>query len=57
MSALRHVRWVLATTWWQVSYWIRPYDMLADRRRWFWQPAQQCRGCWVCAPADGEEQK
>jgi hypothetical protein len=27
-----------------VGYWLRPYDMLADRRRWFWQPAQRCGG-------------
>jgi hypothetical protein len=24
------------------GYWIRPYDMLADRRRWRWQPQQRC---------------
>jgi len=24
------------------GYWIRPYDMLADRRRWRWQPRQRC---------------
>lgn len=23
-------------------YWVRPYDMLADRRRWFWQRRQRC---------------
>ena len=26
------------------SYWVRPYDMLADRRRWFWQKATRCGG-------------
>lgn len=26
----------------RVGYWLRPYDMLADRRRWFWQPRQRC---------------
>lgn len=26
----------------RVGYWVRPYDMLADRRRWFWQPRQPC---------------
>jgi hypothetical protein len=26
----------------RVGYWLRPYDMLADRRRWFWQPAMRC---------------
>lgn len=25
-----------------VGYWIRPYDMLADRRRWRWQKPQRC---------------
>lgn len=27
----------------RVGYWIRPYDILADRRRWWWEPAQRCR--------------
>lgn len=33
-------------TWWlqTIGYWIRPYDMLADRRRWRWQPRQRCGG-------------
>jgi hypothetical protein len=26
----------------QYSYVIRPFDMLADRRRWFWQPRTPC---------------
>lgn len=26
----------------RLSYRMRPYDMLADRRRWFWQKAQRC---------------
>jgi len=26
----------------RVGYWVRPYDMLADRRRWFWQRRQEC---------------
>jgi len=30
--------WMLA----RFGYWLRPYDMLADRRRWRWQPAQPC---------------
>lgn len=34
--------WWLKSTWWQASYWIRPYDMIADRRRWRWQPAAPC---------------
>ncbi len=28
--------------WHRVGYWLRPYDMLADRRRWFWQPRLRC---------------
>lgn len=27
-----------------LGYIIRPYDMLADRRRWFWQKPQRCGG-------------
>jgi hypothetical protein len=26
-----------------VSYWIRPYDVLADARRWRWQPRYPCQ--------------
>lgn len=26
----------------RLSYWLRPFDVLADRRRWRWQPRQQC---------------
>lgn len=29
------------------SYRVRPYDMLADRRRWFWQPRTRCAGVLV----------
>ncbi len=29
----------------RVGYAVRPYDMLADSRRWFWQPRQKC-GWW-----------
>lgn len=29
--------------WWWLSYEIRPYDMLADSRRWFWQPRKRCQ--------------
>jgi len=25
------------------GYWIRPYDMFADRRRWRWQPPEVCQ--------------
>lgn len=24
------------------GYRVRPYDMIADRRRWFWQPRTPC---------------
>lgn len=27
----------------RVGYRVRPFDMLADRRRWFWQPRERCR--------------
>lgn len=40
------MRWLLVETrWWarRVGYWFRPYDMLADARRWRWQPRQRCR--------------
>lgn len=30
------------TLWMRWRYWIRPFDMLADRRRWAWQPRQPC---------------
>lgn len=33
------VRWVVDA----IGYKIRPYDMLADRRRWFWQPRERCQ--------------
>lgn len=33
----------IASWWWSASYAIRPYDMLADRRRWFWQPPTPCQ--------------
>lgn len=26
-----------------IGYWIRPYDMIADRRRWFWQRRIRCQ--------------
>lgn len=33
------LRWCAETFW----YMVRPYDMLADRRRWFWQPRERCQ--------------
>lgn len=30
------------TLWMRWRYWIRPFDDLADRRRWKWQPRQPC---------------
>lgn len=38
MSAVAWVRWAAT----RVGYWLRPYDMLADSRRWCWQPRQRC---------------
>lgn len=32
------LRWVFVA----IGYRIRPYDMLADRRRWWWQKRVQC---------------
>lgn len=32
------VRWAIQ----RVGYWIRPYDTIADRRRWCWQPRTPC---------------
>lgn len=39
------IRWLFAYLAWSIEtagYWIRPYDMLADRRRWRWRPRQRC---------------
>lgn len=33
------LRWAIE----RLGYVVRPYDMLADRRRWFWQRATPCR--------------
>jgi hypothetical protein len=38
MIAWLWLRWALR----RIGYMIRPYDMLADRRRWFWQPRTRC---------------
>lgn len=27
---------------WLAAYAVRPYDVIADRRRWFWQPRTPC---------------
>ncbi|AGL13851.1 hypothetical protein [Actinoplanes sp. N902-109] len=32
------LKWALV----RAGYVVRPYDMLADRRRWFWQSRQRC---------------
>lgn len=45
MITVYPVRVVGAWTAWlvvSVGYWIRPYDMLADARRWRWQPRAKC---------------
>lgn len=39
---MRAAYWWLKSVWWQAAYAVRPYDMLADRRRWFWQPRTPC---------------
>lgn len=36
---LRRLLWLIE----RISYRVRPYDMLADRRRWFWQPRTPCQ--------------
>ncbi len=39
-------RWLVAEVRWaliRIGYWIRPYDMLLDRRRWAWQPRTRCQ--------------
>lgn len=39
------IRYWLACLRWaaeRVGYWIRPYDMIADARRWFWQRRARC---------------
>ncbi len=43
MIRLLRIVWV-EVRWWAESfgYWLRPYDMLADARRWRWQPRQRC---------------
>lgn len=38
LSPWRWLRWARV----QFGYWLRPYDMLADRRRWKWRPRQRC---------------
>lgn len=53
MTTVRYlIRWVWAEARWlwavvrwlaeSAGYWIRPYDMLADARRWRWQRRQRC---------------
>jgi hypothetical protein len=44
-AAFETYRWLWAEVRWlakSLGYWIRPYDMLADARRWRWQPRQRC---------------
>lgn len=45
------IRWLARRAWIEVSwaavrlgYAVRPYDALADARRWAWQPATRCGG-------------
>ena len=54
IEKLRYTAWTVFVYWprltratavWLVEsagYWIRPYDMLADARRWRWQPRAKC---------------
>lgn len=37
-----------------IDYWVRPYDMLADARRWRWQPRTPC-GRYVLTDAEREQ--
>lgn len=54
------IRWLIAevrhfAT--SVGYVIRPYDMLADRRRWWFQPRQRCGWSYgICIDERGEHQ-
>lgn len=47
-----HRRWPLARAYLDAwSYILRPYDMVADRRRWRWQRAAPCgRAVWAALP-------
>jgi len=36
------IRAWLGWAWVALGYKLRPYDMLADRRRWCWQPRTPC---------------
>ena len=39
------LRWLWSwprQAWGWASYAVRPYDMIADRRRWVWQPRTRC---------------
>ena len=42
INRLRYGWALVVWAWTSVGYAIRPYDMLADRRRWRWRPAQRC---------------
>lgn len=41
LSPWRWLRWARV----RLGYWVRPYDMIADRRYWRWQPATRCQFC------------
>lgn len=38
-AGTEEIRWAAKA----IGYKIRPYDMLADRRRWCWQPRERCQ--------------
>lgn len=38
------------------GYWIRPYDMIRDARRWRWQRRGRCgRVVWAALPAEARD--
>lgn len=39
----------------RLGYWLRPFDMIADRRRWRWQGRTRCgRQVWADAPPEAK---
>lgn len=40
---MRRILWNLRCEIVMLGYHIRPFDMLADQRRWFWQPRTPCQ--------------
>jgi len=48
--------WLACIRHWLTSlgYVIRPYDMIADQRRWFWQKPAPCGSQWAAGLSDEE---